>query len=73
MDGAGGVADGDVRKLPRVVAQLGEVVALRAEDLGKLADVELPGMTAGGGAAGSSRASASSRNSRWFAAASRAM
>ena len=33
--------------LPRVVVQLGEVAALRLEDLGELADVELGGVGAG--------------------------
>ena len=46
VDGAGGVTDGAVHVLPRVMVQLGEAVALRAEDLGERADVEL----AGGGA-----------------------
>jgi hypothetical protein len=34
VDGAGGGADGGLDVLPRVVAQLGEVAALGAEDLG---------------------------------------
>jgi hypothetical protein len=50
VEDAGGVADGGVHVLPRVASQLGEMAALRAEDLGQLADVELPGVAAGGGA-----------------------
>src|SRR5262252_3599128 len=50
VDGAGGVVD-RVSHPPRVV-QLGEaaVAALGAEYLGEGADVELPGVGAGGGA-----------------------
>jgi hypothetical protein len=48
VDGAGGVADGGFHLLLLVVAQLGEVAALRAEDLGERADVELGGGGAGG-------------------------
>ena len=40
VDGAGDGGDGDVHELLPVVAQQGEVAALRAEDLGELADVE---------------------------------
>jgi hypothetical protein len=40
-DGAGGVADGGVDVLPRVVAGEGEVTAVGAEDLRERADVEL--------------------------------
>jgi hypothetical protein len=47
VDGAGGGADGGLDFLPRVVAQLGEVAALGAEDLGERADVELAGVGAG--------------------------
>jgi len=50
VDGAGGVADGGLGFVPLVVAQLSEVAALRAEDLGERADVELAGVGAGGGA-----------------------
>ena len=50
VDGAGGVADGGVDVLPLVAVQLGEVAALRLEDLRQLADVELAGVGAGGGA-----------------------
>jgi hypothetical protein len=48
VDGAGGGADGGLDVLPRVVAQLGEVAALGAEDLRERADVELGGVGAGG-------------------------
>jgi hypothetical protein len=48
VDGLGGGADGGLDVLPRVVVQLGEVAALRLEDLGELADVELGGVGAGG-------------------------
>jgi hypothetical protein len=48
VDRAGSVADGGLDVLPLVVAQLGEVAALRAEDLGERADVELSGVAAGG-------------------------
>ena len=41
-------ADGGLDVLPGVVVQLGEVAALRLEDLGELADVELGGVGAGG-------------------------
>jgi hypothetical protein len=50
VDGAGGVADGGVDVPPVVVVHQGEVAALGAEDLGELADVELAGVGAGGGA-----------------------
>jgi hypothetical protein len=50
VDGVRGVAD-RVTGLPRVVvAQLGEAAALSVENLGELADVELVGVGAGGGA-----------------------
>jgi hypothetical protein len=48
VDGLGGSTDGGVDLLPGVVAQLGEVAALGAEDLGERADVELAGVGAGG-------------------------
>ena len=48
VDGLGGGADGGLDVLPRVVVQLGEVAALRLEDLGERADVELGGVGAGG-------------------------
>ena len=48
VDGAGGVADGGLDVLPGVVVQLSVVAALRLEDLGELADVELGGVGAGG-------------------------
>lgn len=50
VDGLGGVADGGIHVLPGVVAHQGEVTALRAEDLGERADVELPSAAVGGGA-----------------------
>src|SRR5262249_33315205 len=50
VDGAGGVTDGGVHAQPVVLVGQGEVAALGAEDLGELADVELPGGAAGGGA-----------------------
>jgi hypothetical protein len=50
VDGVGGVADCGIDGPPLVVVQLGGVVALRVEDLGELADVELAGVGAGGGA-----------------------
>lgn len=50
MDGVRGVADGGVDLPPLVVVQLSEVATLRAEDLRELADVELAGARAGGGA-----------------------
>ena len=50
VDGAGGGADGGLDVLPRVAVQLGEVAALRLEDLWERADVELGGVGAGGGA-----------------------
>jgi hypothetical protein len=50
VEGAGGVADGGADRLPVVVVHQGEVAALGAEDLGERADVELPGVGAGGGA-----------------------
>jgi hypothetical protein len=50
VDGAGGVADGGVDFLPLVMVQLGAVAVLRVEDLRQLADVELAGVGAGGGA-----------------------
>ena len=49
VDGVGGVADGGLDVLPGVVVQLSVVAALRLEDLGELADVELGGVGAGGG------------------------
>jgi hypothetical protein len=49
VDGLGGGADGGLDVLPRVVVQQGEVAALRLEDLGELADVELGGAGAGAG------------------------
>ena len=48
VDGLGGGADGGLDVLPRVVVQQGEVAALRLEDLGERADVELGGVGAGG-------------------------
>ena len=48
VDGLGGVTGGGVDFMPRVAVQLGEVAALRLEDLGELADVELAGVGAGG-------------------------
>jgi hypothetical protein len=48
VDGLGGGADGGLDVLPPVVVQLGEVAALRLEDLGELAGVELGGVGAGG-------------------------
>jgi hypothetical protein len=48
VDGASGVADGYVHVPPVVVAHTGEVAALGAADLGKLADVELAVVAAGG-------------------------
>lgn len=48
-DSAGGGADGCLDLVPLVVVQLGEVAALRAEDLGERADVVLAGVGAGGG------------------------
>jgi hypothetical protein len=48
VDGLGGGADGGLDILPRVAVQLGEVAALRLEDLGERADVELGGVGAGG-------------------------
>src|SRR5712691_2637871 len=47
VDGAGGGADGGLDFLLLVLAQLGEVAALRLEDLGEPADVELAGVGAG--------------------------
>jgi hypothetical protein len=41
VDGVGGGADGGLDALPGVLVQLGEVAALRLEDLGELADVEI--------------------------------
>jgi hypothetical protein len=41
VDGVGGVADGGLDVLPGVVVQLSVVAALRLEDLGELAGVEL--------------------------------
>jgi len=49
VDGLGGGADGGLDVLPRAVVQQGDVAALRLEDLGELADVELGGVGAGGG------------------------
>jgi hypothetical protein len=46
VDDVGGVADGGVDVLPGVVVQLSVVAALRLEDLGELADVELGGVGA---------------------------
>jgi hypothetical protein len=48
VDGVGGVADGGLDVLPGVVVQLSVVAALRLEDLGEPADVELGGVGAGG-------------------------
>jgi hypothetical protein len=50
VDGVRGVADGGIGFLPPVVVQLGDVATLRAEDLRQLADVELAGVRAVGGA-----------------------
>jgi len=50
VDGAGGVADGGVHVPPVVLVRQGEVAALGGEDLGELAEVELGGVAAGGGA-----------------------
>jgi hypothetical protein len=48
VDGAGGLADGSVHVPPVVLVHQGEVAALRVEDLGELADVELACVAAGG-------------------------
>jgi hypothetical protein len=48
VDGVGGGADGGLDVPPRMAVQLGEVAALRLEDLGERADVELSGVGVGG-------------------------
>ena len=47
---AGGVVDGGVHLLPRVLVHQRDVTPLGAEDLGERADVQLAGVGAGGGA-----------------------
>jgi hypothetical protein len=50
LDGVRGVADGGVDAPPVGVVRQGGVASLGVEDLGELADVELAGRGAGGGA-----------------------